>query len=59
MTFRENQIVDSRVGSVDVDLSYYLGRIDKIVLGYDGQFRVLEGKSALNNPPTPLDQDNG
>ena len=55
MTFTKNQIVDRRVGSADVDLSYYLGRIDKVVLGFDGQFRVIEGDSALNNPATPLD----
>jgi len=55
MTFTRNQIVDRRVGSADVDLSYYLSRIDKVVLGFDGQFRVIEGDSALNNPATPLD----
>ena len=55
MTFTRNQIVDSRVGSADVDLNYYLSRVDKVVLGFDGKFRVIEGDSALNNPPTPLD----
>ncbi|RPG96188.1 MAG: DUF4815 domain-containing protein [Candidatus Pelagibacter sp. TMED165] len=55
MTFTRNQIVDRRVGSADVDLSYYLSRIDKVVLGFDGQFRIIEGDSALNNPATPLD----
>jgi hypothetical protein len=55
MTFTTNQIVDRRVGSADVDLNYYLSRIDKVVLGFDGQFRVIEGDSALNNPATPLD----
>ncbi len=55
MTFARNQIVDSRVASVDTSLSYYLSRIDKAVLGFDGEFRIIEGQSRLNNPPTPDD----
>ena len=55
MTFDRNQTVDSRTAVVDTDLSYYLSRIDKVVLSYDGVFRVLKGISALTNPSTPLD----
>ena len=55
MTFTQNQIVDSREAEVDTELTYYLGRIDKLVLDPSGDFRIIEGKSALNNPPTPLD----
>ena len=55
MTFSRNQMVDSRVASVDTNLSYYLSRIDKAVLGFDGEFRIIEGQSRLNNPPTPED----
>ena len=55
MTFNRNQIVDSREAEVDTDLTYYLGRVDKVVLQPSGDFRVIEGVSALNNPPTPAD----
>ena len=55
MTFDRNQTVDSRTAVVDTDLSYYLSRIDKVVLSYDKQFRVIRGVSALTNPGTPID----
>jgi len=57
MTFNRNQIVDSREAEVDTELTYYLGRVDKVVLQPSGDFRVIEGASALNNPPTPADDN--
>ncbi len=57
MTFVRNQIVDSTNPEADVDLSYYLSRIDKIVLDFEGEFRVKQGVSALTNPATPIDEE--
>ena len=56
MSFASQQIVDSLIGSVDVDVEYYLARNDKVVLRKNGAFAVVEGVSALNNPPIPNDE---
>ena len=41
--------------TVTMNQEYYLRRNDKVVLGFDGQVRTIEGRSALNNPPIPAD----
>ena len=42
--------------NVEADYSYYLGRIDKVVVDFDGQFQVIKGV-ASENPIPPLDID--
>lgn len=37
--------------------NYYLGRIDKIGLSYDGQFKIIEGQDAVT--PTAPENDGG
>jgi hypothetical protein len=56
MSFASQQIVDSLIGSVDTDIEYYLPRNDKVILKKNGDFKVLEGVSALKNPPVPNDE---
>ena len=56
MSFNSQQIVDSLIGSVDTNLEYYLPRNDKVILRKNGDFKVLEGVSALTNPPIPNDE---
>jgi hypothetical protein len=41
--------------TVDADYSYYLRRIDKIVLDNKGFFGIVPGKSAYVSPPIPPD----
>jgi len=38
------------------EYSYYLGRIDKVALGFDGVFRTIEGQDAVS-PVAPQDAD--
>lgn len=42
---------------VTTDITYYLGRIDKVVLTRDGVFKVLQGKPAYLNPEPPIAQN--
>jgi len=39
-----------------VDYSYYQGRIDRIVLGKDGEFQIIKGAPS-DNPKTPLNSE--
>jgi hypothetical protein len=43
--------------SLESDYTYYISRIDRIVLGEDKKFRVIKGISALY-PQTPAEPDN-
>ena len=43
--------------SLESDYSYYLPRIDRIILSEDKKFRVLKGVSSLN-PQTPFEPEN-
>ena len=45
--------------SVINDYSFYLSRIDKVVLGYDNKFSVIKGNSSYNNLIPPVDIPNG
>ena len=40
--------------SFDADFSYYLGRIDKVVINFDGQMKLVQGVPDIN-PIPPLD----
>jgi hypothetical protein len=42
---------------VSADLTYYLGRIDKVILTRDGLFKVLQGVPAYLNPQPPANQN--
>jgi hypothetical protein len=42
--------------NVEADFSYYLGRIDKVVVNYDGDFIVVQGVPSTQ-PIPPLDLD--
>ena len=42
--------------NVEADFSYYLGRIDKVVVNFDGQFQVVKGVPSIQ-PIPPLDLD--
>ena len=44
-------------GTITSTFSYYLSRIDKIVLTKDRKFKVLRGESALNPIAPPDDED--
>ena len=44
--------------SLDFDVEYYLGRIDKIICTADGRFSILKGNSSLY-PKPPKDADDG
>ena len=46
----------SPVNKFNYDISYYLGRIDKITVNPYGQFNILEGTPS-ENPQPPGDQD--
>lgn len=56
ISFSSQQIVDSVLGAVDTNVEYYLARTDKVVLKKNGDFKVLQGVSALTNPPVPNDE---
>ena len=52
-----HQIPQSLTNSdVNTDITYYLGRIDKVVLTRDGVFKVLQGKPAYLDPEPPIAQ---
>jgi len=55
MIFSGIQIPDSEDTTATMKLNYFLPRNDKLVLGFDGNFRIIEGESALNDPPIPAD----
>ena len=55
MHFTTTDVPSTNKPDINLDQEYYLRRNDKVVLGFDKQIRVLEGKSALNDPPTPAD----
>ena len=55
MTFAKIEMPDSGVPTASMTLDYHLPRNDKLVLGFDGNFRVIQGEPALNDPPTPAD----
>lgn len=42
--------------NVEADFSYYLGRIDKIAVNFDGAFKLIKGVPSTN-PRPPLDLD--
>ena len=42
--------------NVEADFSYYLGRVDKVVVNFDGEFKVIKGVPSTN-PRPPLDLD--
>jgi hypothetical protein len=46
----------SPVSKFQYDISYYLGRIDKVTVNPYGQFNIVEGTPA-DNPMPPADQD--
>jgi hypothetical protein len=48
-------ITDSRLY---YDMSYYLGRIDKLILGQDGKLKWIKGESSYRNYVTPKDEPN-
>jgi hypothetical protein len=39
-------------------MSYYLGRIDKLILGQDGKLKWIKGESSYRNYVTPKDEPN-
>ena len=41
--------------TIESDYSYYLGRIDKIALAPNGDFKVIKGISSFINPALPTD----
>jgi hypothetical protein len=43
---------------ITFDYDYYLGRIDKIFLSKDGEFKIITGSSAIS-PTAPNEPDNG
>ena len=55
MSFSKLEMPDSEDPTAVMGLSYHLPRNDKLVLGFDGNFRVIQGEPALNDPPTPAD----
>lgn len=44
--------------NVEADFSYYLGRVDKVIVNFDGQMKVVQGIPAVA-PKPPLDPDKG
>ena len=55
MVFSKLEMPDSEDPTALMKLDYFLPRNDKLVLGYDGNFRVIQGEAALNDPPVPVD----
>ena len=55
MVFSKLEMPDSEDPTAVMKLSYFIPRNDKLVLGFDGNFRVIQGEPALNDPPTPAD----
>ena len=55
MTFAKNEMPDSGDPTGTLELDYFLPRNDKLVLGFDGVFRTIQGEPALNDAPTPAD----
>lgn len=51
--FNTFQLPDATFATIDE--SYYLSRIDKVILSPDGQLKVLTGISAYKNPQPPAD----
>jgi hypothetical protein len=41
--------------TIESDYSYYLGRIDKIALSQNGDFKIIRGISSFTNPGLPPD----
>jgi hypothetical protein len=56
--FENHQIVDSQTFEVEMDYSYYLPRIDKLMLDGDGNFNLIKGASKLKRTPEPNDDPN-
>jgi hypothetical protein len=56
-TFANHQIPET-ITNADVitDLTYYLGRIDKVVITRDGLFKIIQGVPAYLNPQAPGNQ---
>lgn len=52
-TFDNHQIVDSQTFEVESDYSYYKSVVHKISLDHNGNFVLVTGTPALNNPPVP------
>lgn len=55
MSFSEVYMPDSSDPDITANTIVYMPRIDKLVLGFDGEARIIEGRSALNDPPVPAD----
>ena len=55
MVFTKLEMPDTEDPKAAIDISYHLPRKDKVVLGFDGVFRVIQGEPALNDPPVPAD----
>ena len=51
--FNNHQIVDSQTFEVESDYSYYKSVVHKISLDNTGNFVLVTGTPALNNPPIP------
>jgi len=56
-TFANHQIPET-ITNADVvtDITYYLGRVDKVILTRDGLFKVLQGVPSYLNPQPPTNQ---